>query len=256
MSLKYKDPETGEWIPIGTTPGPQGETGPQGPRGERGASGIHAGTEAPTDPAVSLWLDTDEVRTTTYIKTPGTAEVGQTIVVKAVDENGKPTEWEATDFPAGGSSERDWELFKEITIEEEIAGWDIGSALDSAQSGNELGLKQYKEVLMEVSYVQPTSSQTALLVAVNNAGGGTWYRATGVLSTNAATVLFLHIRRVGELYSEILLGQVGQYATQYRVSYAKTASNANGACCRGAHIVYLRIPQAIGIGSTIKIWGR
>lgn len=28
-----------------------------------------------------------------------TAEVGQTIVVKAVDENGKPTEWEAVDLP-------------------------------------------------------------------------------------------------------------------------------------------------------------
>ena len=29
------------------------------------------------------------------------AEVGQTIVVKAVDENGKPTEWEAADLPMG-----------------------------------------------------------------------------------------------------------------------------------------------------------
>ena len=28
-----------------------------------------------------------------YIPVPSTAEVGQTIVVKAVDENGKPTEW-------------------------------------------------------------------------------------------------------------------------------------------------------------------
>ena len=31
------------------------------------------------------------------------AEVGQTIVVKAVDENSKPTEWECADFPEGGS---------------------------------------------------------------------------------------------------------------------------------------------------------
>ena len=31
------------------------------------------------------------------------AEVGQTIVVKAVDENGKPTEWEATAMPSGGA---------------------------------------------------------------------------------------------------------------------------------------------------------
>ena len=30
------------------------------------------------------------------------AEVGQTIVVKAVDENGKPTEWECADMSSGG----------------------------------------------------------------------------------------------------------------------------------------------------------
>ena len=31
------------------------------------------------------------------------AEVGQTIVVKSVDENGKPTEWESTAMPSGGA---------------------------------------------------------------------------------------------------------------------------------------------------------
>lgn len=31
-----------------------------------------------------------------------TAEVGQTIAVKSVDANGKPTEWEAVDMPTGG----------------------------------------------------------------------------------------------------------------------------------------------------------
>lgn len=37
------------------------------------------------------------------VEAPETAEVGQTIRVKSVDENGKPTAWEAADFPAGGS---------------------------------------------------------------------------------------------------------------------------------------------------------
>lgn len=32
-----------------------------------------------------------------------TAQVGQTIVVKSVDENGKPTEWECVDMPTGGA---------------------------------------------------------------------------------------------------------------------------------------------------------
>ena len=36
------------------------------------------------------------------IPVPETAAVGQTVVVTAVDENGKPTEWEAKDLPTGG----------------------------------------------------------------------------------------------------------------------------------------------------------
>lgn len=35
------------------------------------------------------------------IKVASTAEVGQTIVVKSVDENGKPTEWECADMAKG-----------------------------------------------------------------------------------------------------------------------------------------------------------
>ena len=35
------------------------------------------------------------------IPVPATAEVGQTVVVKAVDANGKPTEWEAADMTSG-----------------------------------------------------------------------------------------------------------------------------------------------------------
>ena len=36
-----------------------------------------------------------------YISAPATAEVGQVIAVKAVDENGKPTEWEAVNVDDG-----------------------------------------------------------------------------------------------------------------------------------------------------------
>lgn len=36
------------------------------------------------------------------VKVASTAEVGQTIVVKAVDEAGNPTEWECADLPSGG----------------------------------------------------------------------------------------------------------------------------------------------------------
>lgn len=35
---------------------------------------------------------------------PSTAKVGQTIVVRSVDANGRPTAWECVDLPSGGSS--------------------------------------------------------------------------------------------------------------------------------------------------------
>lgn len=46
------------------------------------------------------------------------AAIGQTIVVKAVDENGKPTEWEAADLPSGGGGKTRKETV--VTIEEEV----------------------------------------------------------------------------------------------------------------------------------------
>lgn len=48
-----------------------------------------------------------------YIQAPLAAAVGQTIVVKAVDENGKPTEWETADVPSGGDG---WTEIGEITL--------------------------------------------------------------------------------------------------------------------------------------------
>lgn len=49
------------------------------------------------------------------IKVTG-AEVGQTIVVKAVDENGKPTEWECAELPSGKLP-----LVAEVVLTEEVS---------------------------------------------------------------------------------------------------------------------------------------
>lgn len=85
------------------------------------------------------------------IPIPQTASAGQTIVVKAVDENGKPTEWEpvtlpdklpnpnaltftgaatgsydgsaplSVEIPGGGSGNNDWELLADVTLTEDVA---------------------------------------------------------------------------------------------------------------------------------------
>lgn len=68
---------------------------------------IHVGASAPTDGS-NTWIDTDEEAPSGGTLIDVVASVGQTIVVKEVDENGKPTKWKAVDFPED----------KAITLEE------------------------------------------------------------------------------------------------------------------------------------------
>lgn len=63
----------------------------------------------------SGFITSDDVPTKTsdlindsFIESPTTAEVGQMLVVKAVDENGVPTEWEVSDVASGGSGTTDY----------------------------------------------------------------------------------------------------------------------------------------------------
>ena len=66
------------------------------------SSGIHIGTDAPTDENVNVWIDTDEEAELPPVNPGGsidvTAEVGQTIIVEEVDGNGKPTKWKAVEY--------------------------------------------------------------------------------------------------------------------------------------------------------------
>jgi hypothetical protein len=49
---------------------------------------------------------------------PDTAKIGQIMAVKSVDQNGKPTMWEAVDLPVAADSSQGWKLLNEITLEE------------------------------------------------------------------------------------------------------------------------------------------
>ena len=65
--------------------------------GSADSTGIHIGEDEPTDGS-EVWIDTDEEAASGGASIDVTAEVGQTIVVKAVDGNGKPTKWESADY--------------------------------------------------------------------------------------------------------------------------------------------------------------
>lgn len=101
-----------------------------------------------------------------YIPAPSTAEVGQTIVVTAVDENGAPTKWEAVDLPSG-----EWELIGEVTSDG--TGDATGISIPCDLSG-------YKEVFV-CAYNLP--AQTTLRVVLR--GALAWYSNLGVFGYNA-----------------------------------------------------------------------
>lgn len=66
---------------------------------EGGSSGIHVGADEPAGDNVVVWIDPESEDTSLLVEAPASASVGQTIVVKAVDENGVPIKWEAADLP-------------------------------------------------------------------------------------------------------------------------------------------------------------
>ena len=111
--------------------------------GGSGGSGIHIGPDAPTDENIDVWIDTDEEPEGVGSGGSGCsgginitgAEVGQTIKIAAVDENGMPTAWEAVD-----SENTEWEVINEMTLEEGVTSITINT--DS--NGNAFSLKQMK----------------------------------------------------------------------------------------------------------------
>lgn len=87
--------------------GSKGSTGPAGADGAPGKDGL--GVPAPTAEdagKVPVVQEDGTYGLADRIAPPATAQVGQTIVVKTVDADGKPTAWEAVDLPTGGSTAR------------------------------------------------------------------------------------------------------------------------------------------------------
>lgn len=95
------------------------------------------------------------------VAAPETAEVGQTIVVKEVDENGKPTAWEAANLP----TEDEWELIASGTMEEDARG--ITLTLDN--EGNPFELKKAALHLTNISRGAEMASDVTCYVTIGDA---------------------------------------------------------------------------------------
>lgn len=170
--------------------GPQGEQGPQGPQGEKGEKGDKGDTgaqgiqgekgepgEVPDNIVLSVNGAAPDENGNVDIDVPSvsSAAIGQTIVVKAVDENGKPTEWEAADLPSGGGSE--W------IVSEEIAFSDVMTAEVTIPEG----AKEFKAVFRVTSIkVAETGESTSTKVYLWSNGANSYLSS----SSNVSRYLF------------------------------------------------------------------
>lgn len=108
-----------------------------------------------------------------YISAPESASVGQTIVVKAVDESGKPTEWEAADMPSGGGTLTADDWVKITTV--------------SFVKGDET----VQHIITEDSSGNPFSYDEIMIEATGNDGAGDltiWFNTTSKVSSDHGTL--------------------------------------------------------------------
>jgi hypothetical protein len=100
------------------------------------------------------------------IPTPATAEVGQTIVVKTVDENGKPTEWEAA---YGGARLVIDYTTEEETLNETIKNIDFTTDL----TGKPLAIKN---CLIKIcgTVINNVDSDSTLRIGFSNKDSSVW----------------------------------------------------------------------------------
>lgn len=127
------------------------------------------------------------------IEAPETADVGQTIVVKEVDENGNPTVWGAADFTSGGID--GYTLIKSITLEEDCTKVNI----TTDDSGNAISIY---EAIITVDNPQggATTDDFSLFFDENgnsNVGHTLKFRLAG--NTSSDMLLMYELERVGGL---------------------------------------------------------
>lgn len=106
------------------------------------------------------------------------ATVGQTVKVKAVDTDGKPTAWEAVDMPTGG--ELSWHLVADLTVAEAVT--DVVITEDT--EGNTI--LQYKPIAVGIwIYIPADDTQSGT-------NGSLWFWVNGQNSTAYRTIVTLN----------------------------------------------------------------
>ena len=116
------------------------------------------------------------------IPIPQTASVRQVLAVKAVDENGKPTEWEAADMGSGGGGggSSQWKIIRDLTITENADRVDISTN----DAGEAFSLHEIQIFAYTMSYADTAESFTFLMNGYW--GTGDPYFSSGFKSTKSS----------------------------------------------------------------------
>jgi hypothetical protein len=131
------------------------------------------------------------------IPVPLQAQLGQTVVVSEVDENGKPTAWEAANFPAGGGIKLP-ELIASGTMEEEGFGFDITKDND----GNPFELVTAILYITNLTPPEGTTSDVLCKIMMRGAGGRIVYlRANATQSAKKDKITIVYDATRGMMYA-------------------------------------------------------
>lgn len=176
-----------------------------------------------------------------YIPAPETAAVGQTVVVKAVDETGKPTQWEATDLPSDCGK---WQLLKSVDITEEVRVLEF-SEPDWC----------YDEIYIMLKTIPPIEStgKQVVIVRIRDPGDTLQYDLEEALWDDGSTQIESFVYCFKPYEAELSAG--------YGVRKGKSmvASGYNQKVTPNSYINSFQIyvnADNFGVGTHIEFWGR
>jgi hypothetical protein len=184
------------------------------------------------------------------VASPETATVGQTIVVKEVDENGKPTQWEAADFPSGGGGGKEWRHTHSIVLSERVTAVEIYED----ENGDPLSCTEILAYI-KTAYICPdapdlTSPQKLLAVingaypedlgnVVRNDSPSTF--CSCYVNSNVGAVAILDAATIQTLLGVRMRNVMGGYASQNIRSFALKMQYHNRLMVEGSTIeIFMR----------------
>ena len=150
--------------------GRKGSTGPAGADGAPGKDGLGVPVATAEDAGKVPVVQADgSYELCSQISPPETAKVGQTIVVKTVDEDGRPTAWEAVDLLSGGVGH--WETVLDTVWEQDVinpTAYDSETCIFTCASGELNNLELNKEYIFFPQCVVEGAAYNTIFINYDN----------------------------------------------------------------------------------------